>query len=400
MEITENGIIPATPIQIREKLLQEVQAEIPEFSNLPSGLENNLIDESVIILAQIQDMVVNAMNSVAPTYANDYLIKELGAAFGLTMKDKALPIGSITFTGTPATYIPAGIEVKNDDGSKSFKTTVSGVIGANRTVNITCEGVDYYDTPTPENTLTNIVNQVIGVESCTNPNDITESVEAETIKEYRERFQLKAMANKIGTPATITTNLLLVKGVVKRLLNFRAAQINDGDKAKAVLEVVVGGGDDYEVANALFNSTIYPDFYYSNPSSGESQRKIDINVEFNGVAFPITFTRPKIKQLSIEITLSLKQGFINIPSEAYTVLQKPFFENYVNNLVIGNTPTGYSFDNLIYECFFENDFNKDVITGIEYSIEVDGRSASLNSQRQLATEFDEAYTLLDFKVFL
>ncbi|WP_288686014.1 hypothetical protein, partial [uncultured Brachyspira sp.] len=91
MQIGNTGVIKDSPTVIRERLLNKAIEEAEGFTNLPSGIQNNLIDESVIIENEIQDMLSNVMNSISPSYANDFIVKELGEAFGLKMKDKALP---------------------------------------------------------------------------------------------------------------------------------------------------------------------------------------------------------------------------------------------------------------------------------------------------------------------
>lgn len=400
MQIGKTGVIKDTPTEIRDDILNQAISNVEGFTNLPSGIQNNLIDESVIVISEIQDMLSNVMNSVSPLYANDFMVLELGAAFGLKIKDKALPNTTITFYGLAGVVIPEGLEVGNADGSKKFVTTKSDIINASGEVSIYCEGADYYDTPTPANTLNVLLNQVLNVTSCTNLNDAIETTPAETISEFRSRFQIRALANRSGTVATLDNVLKEIEGTVDRLCTYKASQIVEEGVSKAVLEIIVGGGDDYSVALAIFNSILYPDILVSNPSGDETNRTININVTFNGVDFPITYTRPKINQLSINISLTVQSGFINIPSEAFTLLLRPYYENYINNLKIGYVPTGYSFDDLIYQCFRDNSYSRDIITGINYTLMINGEPATLNGERQLETDFDVAYTLLDLKCTL
>ena len=400
MQIGNTGVIKDNPTDIRDDILTQAIDNVEGFTNLPSGIQNNLLDESVIVISEIQDMLSNVMNSVSPLYANDFMVLELGEAFGLKIKDKTLLNTTITFYGLAGVVIPEGLEISNADSSKKFVTTKSDIINASGQVSIYCEGADYYDTPTPANTLTVMLNQVLNVTSCTNLNDAVETTPAETISEFRTRFQTKAQANRSGTVATLNDELKKVEGTVDRLCTYKASQIVEEGVSKAVLEVIVGGGDDYQVALAIFNSVLYPDIFVSNPSNDETNRTVNINVTFNGVNFPITYTRPKINQLSVSISLTVQSGFINIPSEAFTLLLRPYFEDYINNLKIGYSPTGYGFDDLIYQCFKDNFYNISIITGINYTLTVNDEPASLNAQRQLQTEFDEAYTLLDLKCTL
>lgn len=395
MQLTSNGIIKDDPKAILDDLTNKASQQVDGFSNIPSGIQNNLLQESVILLSKFQDMAANTMNGISPSYANDFLVLELGEAFGLKIKDKQLPNTTITFYGLPGAIIPEGIQVSNADNSKTFTTTTSDIIKANGQVSIYCEGADYYDNIAPANSLNVLVNQIQNVSRCTNLNDAVGSTPAETISQFRERFQNRAMANRNGTIAVLTNKLKEIEGVQDRLCTYKASQIREDDYVKAVLEVIVGGGDDYSVAYALFSSIIYPDIFVSNPSNDETNRTIKLEVSYNDVNFPITFTRPKINQLTINISLSVQSGFINIPSEAFRLLLLPYFEDYVNNLKVGSTPTGYSFDDLIYNCFLANSYNLDIITGISYTVMVNDKPATLNSQRQLATEYDVAYTLYE-----
>ena len=70
MQIGNTGVIKDSPTVIRERLLNKAIEEVEGFTNLPSGIQNNLIDESVIIENEIQDMLSNVMNSISPSYAN------------------------------------------------------------------------------------------------------------------------------------------------------------------------------------------------------------------------------------------------------------------------------------------------------------------------------------------
>ena len=247
MQIGNTGVIKDSPTVIRERLLNKAIEKVEGFTNLPSGIQNNLIDESVIIENEIQDMLSNVMNSISPSYANDFIVKELGEAFGLKMKDKALPNTTITFYGLAGVVIPEGLEIGNAGGSKKFITTKSDIINATGQVSIYCEGADYYDTPTPANTLNVLLNQVLNVTSCTNLNDAVESTPVETISEFRARFQTKAQANRSGTVATLENELKKVDGTVDRLCTYKESQILEDGVKKAVIEVVIGGGDDYKV---------------------------------------------------------------------------------------------------------------------------------------------------------
>ena len=77
------------------------------------------------------------------------------------------------------------------------------------------------------------------------------------------------------------------------------------------------------------------------------------------------------------------------------------FENYINNLKVGYSPSINSFNNLIYEVFKNNNYSLDIITGITYAITVDDKTIEFNNQGMLdIIRFDIAFKLLNFEVQL
>lgn len=401
IKITKNGIIKDNIVDIRNDIKQKAIENVDGFSNLPSSIQNNLIDESAIIVNEFQDMIANLMNGISPAYANDYIINQLAEAFGVSRKDKQLQTVQLTFKGLAGTIIPAGTQVASENNEYIFETKEQTIIRSNGVATTTAIATDYYSKIIPAETLIVLINDILNIESVKNELQSSEPIEEETIEEFRSRLHTKCLANRNGTIALLDSKLKTIQGVNSRLCSYRNHTQRTHDGAiRPVIEVVVGGGDDYQVAEAIFESFFYPDIFVSSPSDDETDRTVNINVVFNSVSFPITFTRPKLKLLSISLTLTVEQGYINIPSEAFTLLLLPYFENYINNLKLGYLPTGYSFDNLIYKCFNDNNYNSDIIIGINYVITVDGQEANLNGKRQLETNFDIAYTLHEFKVDL
>lgn len=113
------------------------------------------------------------------------------------------------------------------------------------------------------------------------------------------------------------------------------------------------------------------------------------------------FTRPLLKYISINISISVLSGYINIPQEAMQELLLIVFEKYINNLKIGYSPSVNSFNNLIYDVFLDNNYSLDIITGLSYTLTVDDKTVQFNSQGMLdIVDFDIAFKLLNFEVRL
>ena len=399
IKLTDSGVEKSTITEIREDLQEKAYSSIKDFSNLPSSIQNNLIDEASIIVNEFEDMITNCMNGVSPAYANDFIISQLGAAFGVKRKDKSLQNVMIEWTGLAGVIIPSGSQVASEDGVYIFSTAEQCVIREDGKATVNAIADDYYDKVIDAHTLNVMITDIANIESCDNPNSSSEPIAEESITEYRARVQNRCLANRSGTVATLHDNLLKVQGVSSRLITYRTdTEIKEGYRINTI-EIVVGGGDDYQVAEAIFNAILFPENLTSKPSDNDTARKVLKNVIFNEVEFPIIFTRPIIKNISISISLSVKAGYINIPKEAMRELLLTVFQNYINNLKIGYSPSVNSFNNLIYDVFLDNNYSLDIITGITYALNIDDKTVQFNSEGQLdIVEFDMAFKLFNFEL--
>ena len=66
IKLTANGVEKSTITEIREDLQDKAYSSIKDFSNLPSSIQNNLIDEASIIVNEFEDMIANVMNGISP----------------------------------------------------------------------------------------------------------------------------------------------------------------------------------------------------------------------------------------------------------------------------------------------------------------------------------------------
>lgn len=401
IRLTANGVVKDSITEIREDLQNKALESVKDFSNLPSSIQNNLIDESVILVNEFQDMVVNVMNGISPSYANDFIINQLGSAFGVKRKDKSLQTVTLVWTGLEGVIIPAGSQAGSEDNQYIFTTTEQAIIKADGTASVNAIADDYYDKVIDAGIINVMITDILNIDSVNNPNASSEPILEEPITDYRSRVQNRCLANRSGTVATLHDNLLKVEGVSSRLITYRTdTEIKDNYRINTI-EVVVGGGDDYQVAEAIFNSLLFPENLVSKPSDNDIARAINKNVIFNEVEFPIVFTRPLLKNISINISISVLSGYINIPQEAMQELLLIVFERYINNLKVGYSPSINSFNNLIYDVFLDNNYSLDIITGLSYTLTVDDKTVQFNSQGMLdIVDFDIAFKLLNFEVRL
>lgn len=103
------------------------------------------------------------------------------------------------------------------------------------------------------------------------------------------------------------------------------------------IESVVGGGDDYEVALALYQSFFETQKLMSNPSNNEKDRRKKISLGLYNNTFPILFTRPKL----LELNLKFEVGMLNKSMSALAIKKAThsYIEQGVNSLKVGKPIT-------------------------------------------------------------
>lgn len=396
MKLTENGLIKDMPEEARKSLAEEIETAIPSFKDLPGELRTNLIDEQVIINLKLQDALSEVFNSIAPDKANDLMLAEFGESFGMKKKPETLSAVTVTFTGSPNTVIPMNTAVATEDGSMVFYTQSSAIIPLSGSINVFAESKENYKNPIPKGSVKMIQDGIPGV-TCNNETAGINGVTGETNKEYRERLQIRMRSQRPSTINFAYDALYAIDYVQKRLIRFnQVSKIVNGEKING-LECVVGGGDDSLVAKAIFDS-VFPEILISEPSNGESERTISAEVRINNSIFEVKYTRPKIKKLDLIIDLKVQTGSMLISNAAIIGLLRNYYENYINNEIVGVPISYFTLTNILYKGLSDNGFNENIINSLNITAKVDGVETAFNDNNKISTFFDEAYVLNNFEV--
>lgn len=395
MQLTNEGFVKDNPEELMNRVTEAVKDEIPSFTNLPSELGTNLIQEAAVLELQIQDMISNMMNGVGIGYSNDLMFLQFGEAFGLPRNNKTNSTVNIKFKGKAGVIIPEKTQVSNADGSMIFETIEQDIITEDGNVTILCQSLDDLTDIIEANTINVLITSIIGLESCNNEQQGTNGIPIEEMSAYRERLQNRFRANRTGTLSFVLDQLLQIPEVDKRLCAFK--------NTDAGLECIVGGGDDYKIALILFNSFLYPNTFISNPSKDETDRTVNKTIEFQGASFNVKYTRPKVILLNFTISITVDYGSLSIPSEALRLLIKPYFSDYIDNENVGVSLSIYTFDRLLFECLAVNGIKENIINGIRYEIKSganfdEGEIIEPNKNNRIETAFDIAYKLNEFEV--
>lgn len=125
---------------IRDAILRDIANQEPSANVASDGdfaLRANATGAAIEGLYQHQEWIAR---QIFPDTADADLMERHASLRGLTRKAARAATGSMTFSGTPASAVPAGTEAKTAAGV-AFVTTGAGVIGGGGTVSLAAQAV-------------------------------------------------------------------------------------------------------------------------------------------------------------------------------------------------------------------------------------------------------------------
>lgn len=246
--ITEAGLEPQSPADLRTQLIALATAADPGLTtNLPGALIEDIASTQVAGLTLIDSARVETVDSLTPYGANAFLLNALGQIYGVQQGIGTNTSVFVVFTGTVGFVVSIGFTVS--DGTNQYVVQDGGIIASSgSTQPLFCVAINAGSFPVPANTVTTLVTSVPGsvTLACANPQDGISAVGAQTEEDYRSQVLQAGRASAQGMTTFLKTLVANVFGVQQRLVSVR--------QASGGWEVIVGGGDPYQVANAIFQS--------------------------------------------------------------------------------------------------------------------------------------------------
>lgn len=249
INITTSGLQPRSPAEVQATLLALVAATNPGYTaNLPGILIEDISSTDVAAILQCDSALVELVNSLSPRMANAFLLTQLGQMLGITLGAASNTSVFVVFTGPPGFVIGKGFIVS--DGTYQYVAQESSVIGSDGTTPPVYMLANLAGTwAVPAGTVTNLITSTPSSISLTvvNPLPGIPGSGAETQASYRSRVLQANLAASQGMARYLRTLLDNVEGVQSRLVNVQ--QVVGGGWL-----IIVGGGDPYYVANAIWTA--------------------------------------------------------------------------------------------------------------------------------------------------
>jgi hypothetical protein len=249
----DGGPIPTPPATINAEIIAFATEESPGLTaNLPGSLVEDLSSTATAGAVCCDQARVDAVNSLSPYAANGYILVQQGAALGVPQGVGSNGNVAVIFSGTPGYTIPANFLI--GDGTNQYAVQPPGAVigsgGSSSLVEAIATNAGIF--AIPAGSVNVIVTSVPSpyTLSVTNPSDGAPAIAAQTIGEYRAQVLQAQQVALSGSAAYIKTLVGQVPGVNPQYISVLPVG--------RLWEVVVGGGDPYAVANAIFAGVSTP----------------------------------------------------------------------------------------------------------------------------------------------
>ncbi|EMH2075539.1 baseplate J/gp47 family protein [Citrobacter freundii] len=329
--MTEAGAQPTPPKTLLANLISRVSQKVPGYTaNLPAGLITDLASTATGAIALIDQARVDLINSCSPYGANIPLLLQLGNIYGVQQGEGTNTSVYVVFSGLPGFPISKGFTVS--DGNNQYSVVRDTVIPTSgQTAPVYCLATSEGSWAVPAGSVTQVITSVPKTQevTCTNLTAGLPGAGEQSYSSYRSQVMQSGMQTAEGTPTCFRTELEKVDGVQENLISFRQSTLG-----KWV--AVVGGGDPFEVAYAIFKAV--PDISVltndvSNPSGAPVEKKtVQISV------YPDTYTLPYVvpssQNATVLITWNTASTTYIDPDGIAKAVQQPIAD-YVNAIAVG-----------------------------------------------------------------
>jgi uncharacterized phage protein gp47/JayE len=218
---------------------------------------------------------------------------------GLTRLPATKSTVPIIMTGTPTTVIPIGLQVRVTTTGELFVSIESVVIPTEGSIACNLESVNYGKIIAPENTITEIVTPLTGLDTCTNLVAATLGREIESDIELRIRRKVSLRIQAVSTVESIKARILQdVAGVtlvtIKENVN---GTVDLQGRPGHSFETAVTGGSNQDILDKIWELK---------PAGIETYGNVTgIIVDSGGVNHTIKFSRPVTKYIWIKVSIEL-----------------------------------------------------------------------------------------------
>lgn len=329
------------------KTLSDIQEDIKERLNLISddgvSLDVDRDENSPIIqlvnafsasIGTLWEALEDVFNASNIDNATGFILDGTAGYNGITRLKAEKSTVILKFVGTAGLEIPAGTEFSNTKEDKIFILKDGVTLDSSGEAEAEAEAETEGDTQVTIGEINNDLSNLSGLTSVTNEAVAEVGRFLETDAELKTRQRISTETPSINLTESIRAGVLGVLGVKKAVVdnNIENTTNSRGTAANSIA-IIVQGGEDEDVANAIFlrSDTIRYDGTTTVTISGNLGKNYDIK-----------FSRPTIVDIFINLDISIIDSSI-YPANAEELIKSNLID-YIENSNIG--------DNVIYSRLF------------------------------------------------
>lgn len=298
--------------------LDEVRTAIESAWRTAFGANADLAADSPDgqIVGILAEREASLWEQLAGVYAAAFLDSAAGVALdeiatlaAVTRLGASASTVTLTATGTPGTVLPAGRRVGLDDTSTVW-SLAAATIGGGGTVDVLATAVDTGPLPALSGSDWTIQTPVTGWTSVTNALDATLGRTRESDEALRAR--VRALFSAAGAPSDgVRAAVAQVADVDEVIVASNTGMVTDSEgRPPKSIEVIVRGGDDDAIAQAIWNTkALGIESYSASADSGSATTTL-------GGTETVPFTRPTEVDVYIEADVTIDPTLYPVDGDA------------------------------------------------------------------------------------
>lgn len=378
--MTSQGAVPTSPDTIRSNLESAISAQVPGYTaDLPGTLIEDVLSTDVGAVAVIDQARVDAINSLTPYGANEYVLNQMGVLFGLPRGKSTNPSAYVQFSGPAGYAIPAGWVV--GDGTYQYTVQDGIIIGTSGVSGNAYVIATQSGTWTPaKDTITQMISQLpVGVSvTVNNPVAGYAGTGEESVQEYRSRILPAFSVTVQGVGTYLKTLLYAVPGVAERLVSVR--QVSAGWK------VICAGGDPYAMGYAIYQGTMD---LATIVGSSNSARNTTVTITDGPNTYDVIYVTPVTQTVDVTATWNTTMVGFTAVSQVNSLAQNALV-NYINGITVGAPLNLLEMDSAFADAV-SSVLAPDELTTLEYSISVNGSVVTPSAGTHIISSDPEGY---------
>lgn len=326
--VTKEGFVSKDFITCQTEIIENFKNKINQnIDTSATSVLGNIVADTAERQSQLWDGLQEIYCSFFPNTATGVSLQNSISLNGIRMLNPSASKVILTFKGKQGTKIPAYTGVGIPGTSYQFNTKSDAIINNEGFINVETECTTLGEVKALANSLTNILNPIFGLESCTNKLDAIPGQNEESESDLRiRRLQLLQRAGSATDKGII--------GAIKKVLGVSAVILLDSEVSNFVpighIQLFVEGGDPKDIINAIANSRGAGVKLYAEKENG-----IFISItDSQGLKRTLCFSRPKEKLIYLIISIQTTSEF---PNDGQELIKKALLDYANKNLSIGKS---------------------------------------------------------------